>query len=98
MEACEVKTLRTQNVVDKHLTTSQMGVLIFPQPFVVPLRILMLFGGGMIAVLGSESIGYGGAGPLGCITAAFVSCYFWSKQGWEVEDVSYHLSLVTHFM
>ncbi|KDR15092.1 sodium/hydrogen exchanger 9B2 [Zootermopsis nevadensis] len=55
-------------------------------PFVVPLRILMLFGGGLIAVLGSESIGYGGAGPLGCITAAFVSCYFWSKQGWEIED------------
>jgi hypothetical protein len=52
----------------------------------------MLFGGGLIAVLGSESIGYGGAGPLGCITAAFVSCYFWSKQGWEVEDVSDHLS------
>lgn len=48
----------------------------------------MLFGGGLIAVLGSESIGYGGAGPLGCITAAFVSCYFWSKQGWEIEDVS----------
>jgi hypothetical protein len=63
----------------------------FSQPFVVPLRILMLFGGGLIAVLGSESIGYGGAGPLGCITAAFVSCYFWSKQGWEVEDVSDHL-------
>jgi hypothetical protein len=51
----------------------------------------MLFGGGLIAVLGSDSIGYGGAGPLGCITAAFVSCYFWSKQGWEVEDVSDHL-------
>ncbi|KAJ4436481.1 hypothetical protein ANN_16512 [Periplaneta americana] len=55
-------------------------------PFVVPLRILMLFGGGLIAVLGSESIGYGGAGPLGCIAAAFVSLYFWSQQGWEVED------------
>jgi len=55
-------------------------------PFVVPLRVLMLFGGGLIAVLGSEHIGYGGAGPLGCITAAFVSCYFWMKQGWEVED------------
>jgi hypothetical protein len=62
----------------------------FSQPFVVPLRILMLFGGGLIAVLGSESVGYGGAGPLGCITAAFVSCYFWSKQGWEIEDVSEH--------
>jgi NhaP-type Na+/H+ or K+/H+ antiporter len=55
-------------------------------PFVVPLRVLMLFGGGLIAVLGSEQIGYGGAGPLGCITAAFVSCYFWTKQGWEIKD------------
>lgn len=55
-------------------------------PFVVPLRVLMLFGGGLIAVLGSEHIGYGGAGPLGCVTAAFVSCYVWTKQGWEVED------------
>ena len=62
-----------------------------PQPFVVPLRVLMLFGGGLIAVIGSEHIGYGGAGPLGCIIAAFVSCYFWTKQGWEVKDVSEHL-------
>jgi hypothetical protein len=67
--------------------------MMFPQPFVVPLRVLMLFGGGLIAVLGSEHIGYGGAGPLGCITAAFVSCFFWTKQGWEVEDVSEHLLL-----
>ncbi|XP_073987063.1 na[+]/H[+] hydrogen antiporter 1 isoform X2 [Rhodnius prolixus] len=55
-------------------------------PFVVPLRILMLLGGGLIAVLGSELVGLGGAGPLGCIAAAFLSCYAWSKQGWDVED------------
>jgi hypothetical protein len=65
--------------------------MMFPQPFVVPLRVLMLFGGGLIAVFGSEHIGYGGAGPLGCITAAFVSGFVWTKQGWEVEDVSEHL-------
>ncbi|KAF5289025.1 hypothetical protein FQA39_LY03904 [Lamprigera yunnana] len=55
-------------------------------PFVVPLRILMLLSGGLIAVFGSELIGYEGAGPLGCVAAAFVSLCFWTKQGWEVED------------
>lgn len=55
-------------------------------PFVVPMRILILLGGGLIAVLGSEVVGLGGAGPLGCIAAAFLSVYAWSKQGWDVED------------
>ncbi|XP_017786127.1 PREDICTED: mitochondrial sodium/hydrogen exchanger 9B2 isoform X2 [Nicrophorus vespilloides] len=55
-------------------------------PFVVPLRILMLLVGGLIAVFGSERIGYGGAGPLGCVAAAFVSLVCWSKQGWEIEE------------
>ncbi|KAK6619103.1 hypothetical protein RUM44_003485 [Polyplax serrata] len=55
-------------------------------PFVIPLRVLLLFCGGIIAVLGSEEINFGGAGPLGCVTAAFVSFLFWSKQGWDVED------------
>ncbi|XP_048509188.1 sodium/hydrogen exchanger 9B2 [Athalia rosae] len=54
--------------------------------FMVPLRVLMLLGGGLIAVLGSETIELGGAGPLGVIAAAFVSCYFWQKEGWDVED------------
>ncbi|XP_046737471.1 sodium/hydrogen exchanger 9B2 [Diprion similis] len=55
-------------------------------PYMVPLRILMLLGGGLIAVLGSEAIELGGAGPLGVVAAAFVSCYFWQKDGWDVED------------
>lgn len=55
-------------------------------PFVVPLRVLLLLVGGMVAVFGSECIGYGGAGPLGCVTAAFSSLYAWSRQGWEIED------------
>nr|CAI5842090.1 unnamed protein product [Callosobruchus analis] len=55
-------------------------------PFVVPLRVLMLLVGGTVAVFGSELIGYGGAGPLGCVSAAFVSLVFWCKQGWEIED------------
>ena len=71
-------------------------MLLFQQPFVVPLRVLMLFGGGLIAVLGSESVGYGGAGPLACVAAAFVSCYFWTKQGWEVEDVNIQLIIIFH--
>lgn len=52
----------------------------------VPLRVLMLLAGGMIAVFGSEHIGYEGAGPLGCVAAAFVSLVCWSRQGWDVED------------
>lgn len=55
-------------------------------PFMVPLRVLMLLVGGLVAVFGSELFGYGGAGPLGCVSAAFVSLVCWSKQGWEVED------------
>lgn len=55
-------------------------------PFVVPLRILMLLVGGLIAVFGSEVLGYGGAGPLGCVSAAFISLVCWSKQGWDIED------------
>ncbi|KAK9879223.1 hypothetical protein WA026_004068 [Henosepilachna vigintioctopunctata] len=55
-------------------------------PFMVPLRILLLLGGGMIALFGSEYLGYGGAGPLGCVAAAFTAIYFWTKQGWDIED------------
>lgn len=49
----------------------------------------MLFCGGLVAVFGSEAYGVEGAGPIGVITAAFVSIYFWSKQGWNIEDVGY---------
>lgn len=55
-------------------------------PFVVPLRILMLLVGGLVSVFGSELIGYGGAGPLGCVTAAFVSLVCWTRSGWEIDD------------
>lgn len=54
--------------------------------FAVPLRILMLLGGGLLAVFGSEEIKYDGAGPLGCFTAAFMCSNYWSKQGWEVDE------------
>ncbi|KAG5868114.1 hypothetical protein JTB14_002906 [Gonioctena quinquepunctata] len=55
-------------------------------PFLIPLRILLLLVGGLISVFGSELIGFGGAGPLGCIAVAFVSLVCWMKQGWEIED------------
>ncbi|XP_025153435.1 uncharacterized protein LOC105182503 isoform X2 [Harpegnathos saltator] len=55
-------------------------------PFMVPLRVLMLLGGGLLAVFGSEAIELGGAGPLAVVAAAFVSCYFWQQEGWEVDD------------
>ncbi|KAG5885182.1 hypothetical protein JTB14_000945 [Gonioctena quinquepunctata] len=55
-------------------------------PFVAPLRILLLLVGGMISVFGTDLIGFGGAGPVACITVAFVSMVCWSKQGWDIED------------
>lgn len=53
----------------------------------VPLRILMLTGGGLLAVMGFEETSLQGAGPLAVIIAAFTSIYFWTKQGWSIEDV-----------
>nr|CAI5842093.1 unnamed protein product [Callosobruchus analis] len=49
-------------------------------PFVGPLRVLMLLAGGMLAVFASEMLGYGGAGPLGCVIAAFVALSYWTQQ------------------
>lgn len=46
----------------------------------------MLFGGGLLAVFGSELIHFEGAGPLAVVFAAFTSSYYWSKQGWSCED------------
>ncbi|KAM3959027.1 sodium/hydrogen exchanger 9B2 [Aphomia sociella] len=54
--------------------------------FLVPLRVLLLLAGGVVSVLGSEEIGWGGAGPLAVIAFAFVACKNWSEQGWEIED------------
>lgn len=46
----------------------------------------MLFGGGLLAVFGSEMIHFEGAGPLAVVFAAFTSNYYWCKQGWSIED------------
>ncbi|XP_065344497.1 sodium/hydrogen exchanger 9B2-like isoform X2 [Cloeon dipterum] len=55
-------------------------------PYAVHLRVLLLFFGGLMAVLGSEKIGYEGAGPLGVILASYICGCIWMEQGWEVEE------------
>ena len=57
------------------------------------MRVLMLLFGGLIAVFGSEEVGLGGAGPLAVVAAAFVSAFLWSKDGWDIEDVSVQIFL-----
>ncbi|CAG9784496.1 unnamed protein product [Diatraea saccharalis] len=54
--------------------------------FLVPLRVLLLLTGGLFFVLGSEEVGWGGAGPLAVIAFAFVACKNWAELGWELED------------
>ncbi|XP_066147481.1 sodium/hydrogen exchanger 9B2-like isoform X1 [Euwallacea fornicatus] len=54
--------------------------------FLVPFRVLMLLAAGMAAIYFSEHLGYGGAGPLGAVVAAFVSLVFWTRQGWSIEE------------
>lgn len=46
----------------------------------------MLLVGGTVTVFGSELIGYGGAGPLACVAAAFTCLVCWTRQGWEIEE------------
>ncbi|XP_023955194.2 sodium/hydrogen exchanger 9B2 isoform X3 [Bicyclus anynana] len=54
--------------------------------FLVPIRVLLLLVGGLMSVLGSEEIGWGGAGPLAVIAFAYVACKEWVGQGWDLED------------
>ncbi|XP_050675569.1 sodium/hydrogen exchanger 9B2-like isoform X2 [Leptidea sinapis] len=54
--------------------------------FLVPLRVLLLLTGGLLSVLGSEEIGWGGGGPLAVIAFAFIAGKNWVEQGWELED------------
>lgn len=37
-------------------------------------------------MFGSDYIGYGGAGPLGCVSASFTALVVWCKQGWDFEE------------
>lgn len=57
----------------------------------------MLLGGGLLSVFGSELIEFGGAGPLACVTLAFVSFLFWGRQGWDIEDVRFATAVYADF-
>lgn len=57
----------------------------------------MLAGGGLLAVLSCEGTNFEGAGPLAVIISAFTSIYFWTKQGWNIEDVCQRLSINNRF-
>ncbi|XP_075974794.1 sodium/hydrogen exchanger 9B2-like isoform X2 [Anticarsia gemmatalis] len=52
--------------------------------YVVPLRFLALFLGGLFSYFISSMIGWSGAGPLAIVSSGFVAAYFWEKQGWPV--------------
>ncbi|KAK9687709.1 Sodium/hydrogen exchanger family [Popillia japonica] len=54
--------------------------------YLITLRTLLLGLGCVVAALGSDALGYGGAGPLGCIVAAFVASLGWRKQGWGTSN------------
>lgn len=52
------------------------------QEHFITLRTLLLGLGCVLSAVGSDAIGYGGAGALGCIVAAFVASLGWRRQGW----------------
>ncbi|XP_047513895.1 sodium/hydrogen exchanger 9B2-like isoform X1 [Pieris napi] len=54
--------------------------------YVVVLRFLALFLGGLFALFISSLIGWSGAGPLAIVSSGFMAAYFWEKQGWPVNN------------
>jgi len=42
-----------------------------------------MFGAGLVATFGSQAVELSGAGPLGCLTLAFVAAYRWRKEKGE---------------
>ena len=50
-------------------------------------RSLLLFSAGLMATFGSEAVHLPGAGPLGCLTLAFVAAFRWRKERVEGEKV-----------
>jgi hypothetical protein len=61
---------------------------------VVILRTLLLGGGGLLLLFGSEAVGFAGAGPLGCVVTAFVANWGWKAQGWTDETVSFDAYII----
>ncbi|XP_072939201.1 sodium/hydrogen exchanger 9B2-like isoform X2 [Epargyreus clarus] len=52
--------------------------------YVVPLRFLALFLGGLFSLFISSFIGWSGAGPLAIVSSGFVAAFYWDKQGWPI--------------
>jgi hypothetical protein len=61
------------------------------QPKAVTWRAALVGGGGILAVLGSQRVGFDGAGPLGCITAAFIASCGWRAENSEATVDFYFL-------
>ncbi|XP_069677276.1 sodium/hydrogen exchanger 9B2-like isoform X2 [Periplaneta americana] len=61
---------------------------------VVALRTVLLAAGGLLILIGSEAVGFDGAGPLGCIVAAFVASHGWRAQGWNQEKNPVEINFV----
>jgi len=56
---------------------------LFLQDNLVFFRGLMILGAGLMATFGSTAVHLSGAGPLGCLTIAFIAGFRWRK---EVKD------------
>ncbi|KAL4240467.1 Sodium/hydrogen exchanger 9B2 [Mactra antiquata] len=52
---------------------------------VVLYRTFMLFGLGLMSTFGSSRMDFPGAGPLGCLTLAFVAGFRWKKEDWSAQ-------------
>lgn len=61
------------------------------QDHVVLKRSFMVGSGGLVAVLGSQMVGYSGSGPLATIILSFLASSYWKLQGWSNTYVSWFL-------
>lgn len=59
-------------------------------------RSLLLFSAGMMATFGSDVVHLPGAGPLGCLTLAFVAAFRWRKERKDGQPVRMHVPLIYH--
>ncbi|WAR20709.1 SL9B2-like protein [Mya arenaria] len=50
---------------------------------VILYRTFLLFGLGLMSTFGSSKMEFPGAGPLGCLTLAFVAGFRWKKEDWS---------------
>ncbi|XP_069677232.1 sodium/hydrogen exchanger 9B2-like isoform X3 [Periplaneta americana] len=62
---------------------------------VVVLRTILLGSMGLLLVFGVDALGYTGAGPLGCIVAAFVASHGWTAQDSDGSQNSVSSGFVT---